>query len=243
LRAHRDAIGGGDFFTTEVWTWEGLVTYYTLFVIDLASRRAQIAGSTRPPDEMSNLMIGLLRVMSRRGGGSMHLGSAAVLSLVLSTTVLFHQPRSSAVTRLPGERPAPGLSEAAAEVLAFEREMEAAVVRGDIAYLEKIIPGDFSFTHGDGWTTGGAPLRVDDKRSWLESIRSQPYLARDLDDVKVELHDDIAITYGRYVAKNRSGAPDRRQFTVWFERVYARRGGHWQFLSHRTVRGPTYVRQ
>jgi hypothetical protein len=25
--------GGADFFTTEVWTWRGLVTYYTLFVI------------------------------------------------------------------------------------------------------------------------------------------------------------------------------------------------------------------
>ena len=32
------AIAGADFFTTEVWTAQGLVTYYTLFVIDLASR-------------------------------------------------------------------------------------------------------------------------------------------------------------------------------------------------------------
>ena len=39
LRAHWGAIAGADFFTTEVWTWHGLVTYYTLFVIDLASRR------------------------------------------------------------------------------------------------------------------------------------------------------------------------------------------------------------
>jgi len=39
LRAHWGAIAGAVFFTTEVWTWRGLVTYYTLFVIDLASRR------------------------------------------------------------------------------------------------------------------------------------------------------------------------------------------------------------
>jgi len=39
LRAHWGAIAGADFFTTEVWTWRGLVTYYTVFVIDLASRR------------------------------------------------------------------------------------------------------------------------------------------------------------------------------------------------------------
>ena len=34
------------FFTTEVWTWRGLVTYETVFVIDVASRRVQILGST-----------------------------------------------------------------------------------------------------------------------------------------------------------------------------------------------------
>jgi hypothetical protein len=44
LNAHWGAIAGADFFTTEVWTWRGLATYYTVFVIDLASRRGQIVG-------------------------------------------------------------------------------------------------------------------------------------------------------------------------------------------------------
>ena len=52
LRAHWGAIAAADFFTTEVWTWRGLVTYYTVFVIDLASRRVQIAGATRYPDDL-----------------------------------------------------------------------------------------------------------------------------------------------------------------------------------------------
>jgi hypothetical protein len=34
-RAHWGAIAGVDFFTTEVSTWRGLVTHYTVFVIDL----------------------------------------------------------------------------------------------------------------------------------------------------------------------------------------------------------------
>jgi putative transposase len=50
LRAHWGTVAAADFFTTEVWTWRGLVTYYTLFVIDLASRRVQIVGSTPHPD-------------------------------------------------------------------------------------------------------------------------------------------------------------------------------------------------
>jgi putative transposase len=51
LRAHWGAIADADFFTTEVWTWRGLVTFYTVFVIELASRRVQILGSTPHPDE------------------------------------------------------------------------------------------------------------------------------------------------------------------------------------------------
>ena len=50
LRAHWGAIAGADFFTTEVWTPRGLITYYTLFVIDLRSRRVHVAGSTPTPD-------------------------------------------------------------------------------------------------------------------------------------------------------------------------------------------------
>ena len=52
LNAHWGVIAGADFFTTEVWTWRGLITYYTVFVIDLASRRVQILGSTPHPDAL-----------------------------------------------------------------------------------------------------------------------------------------------------------------------------------------------
>jgi plasmid stabilization system protein ParE len=46
-KAHWGAIAGADFFTTEVWTWRGLVTYYTVFVIDLASRRCRSSDRRR----------------------------------------------------------------------------------------------------------------------------------------------------------------------------------------------------
>jgi transposase InsO family protein len=51
LRAHWCALFAADFFTTEVWTVRGLVTYYTVFVIELHSRRVHVLGSTRHPDE------------------------------------------------------------------------------------------------------------------------------------------------------------------------------------------------
>ena len=51
LHAHWPALMAADFFTTEVWTVRGLVTYYTVFVIELQSRRVHEAGSTPFPDE------------------------------------------------------------------------------------------------------------------------------------------------------------------------------------------------
>ena len=51
LKAHWGVIAAADFFTTDVWTWRGLVTYYTVFVIDLASRRVHMLGSTPHPGD------------------------------------------------------------------------------------------------------------------------------------------------------------------------------------------------
>jgi transposase InsO family protein len=57
LRAHWRELMAADFFTTEVWTARGLITYYTLFVIELHSRRVSIVGSTPHPDEAFMLQI------------------------------------------------------------------------------------------------------------------------------------------------------------------------------------------
>jgi transposase InsO family protein len=51
LRAHWGAIAAMDFFTVEVLTWTGLVRYHVLFVIDLATRRVEIAGIVHQPHE------------------------------------------------------------------------------------------------------------------------------------------------------------------------------------------------
>ena len=58
LRAHWGVVAGADFFTTEVWTWRGLVTYYTVFTIDLASRRVHMLGSTPNPNEAFMRQVG-----------------------------------------------------------------------------------------------------------------------------------------------------------------------------------------
>jgi transposase InsO family protein len=51
IEAHMAVLAGIDFFTVEVLTWRGLVTYYVLFFIHLESRRICLTGVTRHPDE------------------------------------------------------------------------------------------------------------------------------------------------------------------------------------------------
>ena len=51
IRSHRAVLAGTDFFTVEVLTLRGLVTFYVLFFIHLESRRVEVAGITSHPNE------------------------------------------------------------------------------------------------------------------------------------------------------------------------------------------------
>src|SRR5437868_3686768 len=52
IRTHLDVLVATDFFTAEVWTLGGLVTYYVLFFLHLGSRRIHVAGVTPHPNEV-----------------------------------------------------------------------------------------------------------------------------------------------------------------------------------------------
>ncbi len=58
LNSHWDVLAAGDFFTVEVWGLRGLVTFYVFFVIELATRRIEIAGITPGPSEAWMMQIG-----------------------------------------------------------------------------------------------------------------------------------------------------------------------------------------
>src|SRR5882724_639481 len=51
LKRHWDVLAATDFFTVEVATWHGPMTYYGLVVMELATRRVKIAGITPHPTE------------------------------------------------------------------------------------------------------------------------------------------------------------------------------------------------
>src|SRR5262249_19517165 len=51
LKLHWEVLAATDFFTVEVATWHGLVTYYVLVVMELSTRRVQMAGITPHPTD------------------------------------------------------------------------------------------------------------------------------------------------------------------------------------------------
>ena len=50
LKAHWRGLAASDFFTVDVWSLKGLLTFYVLFVIDLPTRRISIYCMTTQPD-------------------------------------------------------------------------------------------------------------------------------------------------------------------------------------------------
>jgi hypothetical protein len=123
-------------------------------------------------------------------------------------------------------------------VLDVERKMGDAIVAGDIKFYDDHTSDDFSMTHGDIWIRGGQPGLVDNKETFHNRVQYKQYLAYILDHQAVEMHGNVAVTYGRYLATLQSARPD--WFSCWFEKVYEKRDGQWIVLSHRTVHGATH---
>ncbi len=173
------------------------------------------------------------------------LENALLLTLALLAGSADLWAQAPAVAAPPRGLPKPSVSPAAQsaageEVLALERSIAEAIVKGDAAYFDRVTSSDFVMVHGDGWTRGGQPTLVDDKASFLRRIAARSYEAHDYDVQSVEMHGDVAVTYGRYVGHIPSSLPGRQWFYVWYQKVYARRDGRWMYISHRTVDGAHY---
>jgi transposase InsO family protein len=67
IRMHMEVLVATDFFTAEVWTLGGLVTYYVLFFIHLGSRKIHVAGMTPYPDQRWMIQVARNVAMDKWG--------------------------------------------------------------------------------------------------------------------------------------------------------------------------------
>jgi hypothetical protein len=122
-------------------------------------------------------------------------------------------------------------------VMKFERDIETATARGDVAFLARALADDLTFTHGDAWRTGGTPSRVDTKKSWMDVVARGMFVSREVSAQQVELHGSVVITTGRIDVKLKPPFLNggKSEYSVWFVRVYRAKDSGWELVSHRTV--------
>ncbi|HSX77696.1 MAG TPA: helix-turn-helix domain-containing protein [Candidatus Saccharimonadia bacterium] len=100
IRTHTDVLVATDFFTAEVWTLGGLVTYYILFFIHLGSRQVHVSGVTPHPNEA--WMVQVARNATMEEWGFLSPGQYLIHDRDTKFCAAFHQIIAAAVvTRVP----------------------------------------------------------------------------------------------------------------------------------------------
>jgi ketosteroid isomerase-like protein len=111
------------------------------------------------------------------------------------------------------------------------RILDRAVVKQDVATMQKYFGDDFYFKHSTG--------QIDSKESWITSIKNlkegNRFTSREHDSTEVELHGDVAIVAGK-LSVAREAQPQVRKYYLTYIRVFALRNKTWQLISHRTTK-------
>ena len=119
------------------------------------------------------------------------------------------------------------------ELTRLVNDLNAALVKQDFAFLERVLDRDFVHYRPHGNVENRAQYREDRKS---DRVRFDSLIA---DDIQVRLYGDTAIVTYRSAAKGKDqdGAIDeQRRWT----RVFLRKGGGWQLVESQgtTIRKP-----
>lgn len=114
-------------------------------------------------------------------------------------------------------------------VLSINAQIDEAVVKKDIPFLEKHYADDFVFTHGTGYVEG--------KASWIKNVGDPniKFISRIQDSTSVEMHGDVALVVGKVNIK-RKDTDKEVSYGIWYIRIYRLNQSIWQMISHRTTK-------
>jgi uncharacterized protein (TIGR02246 family) len=129
---------------------------------------------------------------------------------------------------LLGGTPPPPQADAVAQFTELERNLAAAYLRGDRAFVDQLLADDWTSTDylGRIWTKANVLAMFDGARP--------PMTKAEIDVDRVRLFGDVAIVTGRSVS---AGRVDGRDVSVTqrYTDVYVRRDGRWRVVaSHGT---------
>lgn len=106
----------------------------------------------------------------------------------------------------------------------LENDRAQAVVKGDVATLDKMTADDYTIIDRAG--------RMRDKQATMAAIKSGDIklTSNKLSDLKVRVYGDTAVITGRSDAEGTvNGTPSNGP--VRFTRVYVKKGGQWQCVA------------
>jgi len=112
----------------------------------------------------------------------------------------------------------------------LEDRINAAVVSGDIHIFEQLLAHDFTHTNQTG--------KFRTRSEWLANHKpgQSPYVAYDVDDMKIRVYGDTAVVTARTTPKGRDskGNPITGQYR--YLRVWTKRDGQWRAVAFQGTR-------
>lgn len=114
------------------------------------------------------------------------------------------------------------------EIKALEETRNQAVLKGDVATLDRMTSDDYTFI------TLRGELRT--KAEILKGFASGAfkYQSREISDLKVRLYGDSAVVTGRSSQKGTENGKDYSG-AYWFTRVYVKQNGRWVSVALQTT--------
>jgi ketosteroid isomerase-like protein len=113
----------------------------------------------------------------------------------------------------------------------LETDRAAAVVKGDVATLEKQTSDDYTLINMNGQMSG-KPQMVNAFKTGQTKHTSD-----ELSDMKVRVYGNTAVITGKADVKGTLGGKDATG-QIMFTRVYVKKGGQWQSVAFQQTRVP-----
>lgn len=114
-------------------------------------------------------------------------------------------------------------------VLKLEQQWEDALIKSDVAALEKLYDDSLVYTHSSG--------SIDTKSSYIGAIKSgvTKYESIKRDDIKVNVYDDTAIVICHWEVQvlNRGSKIDTNARYI---HVYVKQKNGWKMVAHQSTR-------
>jgi ketosteroid isomerase-like protein len=110
------------------------------------------------------------------------------------------------------------------QIKKMEKDRAAAVVKGDVATLEKLTSDDYMFINAYG--------QLSDKATTMNGIKTGniKLTSNEVSDLKVRVYGNTAVVTGKANSKGTIGGRELKA-PVLFTRVYVKNNGKWQSVA------------